>query len=81
MCTQKTADLLPAAGKPHWVTRRIDLVNSMGKGKMVCNPINSGGSSSAESPGKRSAESLDHDTVKTEDNDTLNDGNTERHVK
>jgi hypothetical protein len=33
-CTQKTADLLIAAGKGHWLEKRPDLVEAKGKGKL-----------------------------------------------
>jgi class 3 adenylate cyclase len=32
MCSQKTADLLIAAGKERWITARPDLVDAKGKG-------------------------------------------------
>jgi hypothetical protein len=33
-CSQKTADLLIAAGKQHWLEKRPDLVEAKGKGKL-----------------------------------------------
>jgi hypothetical protein len=33
-CSQKTADLLIAAGKQHWLEKRHDLVEAKGKGKL-----------------------------------------------
>jgi 3'5'-cyclic nucleotide phosphodiesterase len=36
LCTQKTADLLIASGKQHWLTKRDGLVSVKGKGSMTC---------------------------------------------
>jgi Adenylate and Guanylate cyclase catalytic domain len=36
MCSRKTADLIIASGKEHWVTPRVDLVVAKGKGAMQC---------------------------------------------
>lgn len=82
MCSQKTADLLIAAGKPHWVTRRTDTVDAKGKGIMICywcNPKNAGDDSSAS---RNSFESINRDTMQNEqeDDDVVNEANTQRHV-
>jgi 3'5'-cyclic nucleotide phosphodiesterase len=36
LCSEKTNDLIVAAGKEHWMSRRQDLVVAKGKGKMQC---------------------------------------------
>jgi 3'5'-cyclic nucleotide phosphodiesterase len=36
LCTQKTSDLLVAAGKKHWLTEREGLASVKGKGSMKC---------------------------------------------
>jgi class 3 adenylate cyclase len=44
--SQKTADLLIAAGKTAWITQREDMIEAKGKGEMTTYWINSKGSSS-----------------------------------
>jgi hypothetical protein len=36
MCSSKTAEILIAAGKSHWLTLREDLVSAKGKGQLQC---------------------------------------------
>jgi Adenylate and Guanylate cyclase catalytic domain len=36
MCSSKTAEILIAAGKSHWLTLREDLVYAKGKGQLQC---------------------------------------------
>jgi hypothetical protein len=60
LCSQKTADILIAAGKPHWISLRNDAVDVKGKGRMICywcSPTTGGDNSVAS---RMSQKSLNH---------------------
>lgn len=57
-CSQKTADLLIAAGKRHWLEKRPDLVEAKGKGKLQTYWIDPPSRSCSEHGGDTSHSSL-----------------------
>jgi 3'5'-cyclic nucleotide phosphodiesterase len=82
MCTEKTKDLLVAAGKQHWVSARMDLVEAKGKGKLQCYWCNTKVKSGSEPSSRKSQMDLksEVDTTSHLDNDISHEINLNRQV-
>jgi 3'5'-cyclic nucleotide phosphodiesterase len=82
MCTEKTKDLIIAAGKEHWVSARLDLVDAKGKGKLQCYWCSTKVKSGSEPSSRRSLTDQETDVIMRShvDNITSNDITLNRQV-